>query len=54
MVLQHGKPDTIWGWSDPGDNVRVQIGANKATGTAGTDRRWFVRIQPHSLAALIT
>ena len=46
MVLQRGKPDTIWGWSDPGDNVRVQIGANTATGTAGADRRWVVRIQP--------
>ena len=28
MVLQRGKPDTIWGWSDPGDTVRVQIGEN--------------------------
>ncbi len=46
MVLQRSKPDTIWGWSDPGDNVRVQIGANTATGTAGADRRWVVRIQP--------
>jgi|CZKL01.1.fsa_nt_gi hypothetical protein len=46
MVLQRGKPNTIWGWSDPGDTVRVQIGANTATGTAGPDRRWVVRIQP--------
>ena len=34
MVLQRGKPDTIWGWSDPGDQVRVQIAENTATGTA--------------------
>ncbi len=46
MVLQRGKPNTIWGWSDPGDTVRVQIGANTATGTAGPDRRWVVRILP--------
>jgi sialate O-acetylesterase len=46
MVLQRGKPDTIWGWSDPGDSVRVQIGENTATGTAGPDRRWVVKIQP--------
>jgi sialate O-acetylesterase len=26
MVLQRGKLNTIWGWSEPGDNVRVQIG----------------------------
>lgn len=46
MVLQRGKLNTIWGWSDPGDNVRVQIGANIATGTAGAGHRWVVRIQP--------
>jgi sialate O-acetylesterase len=46
MVLQRGKPDTIWGWSDPGDTVRVQIGESTATGTAGPDRRWRVKIQP--------
>ena len=46
MVLQRGKPDTLWGWSDPGDTVRVQIGDKAATGTAGPDRRWQVKIQP--------
>ncbi len=46
MVLQRGKPDTIWGWSDPGDTVRVQIGESTAIGTAGPDRRWQVQIQP--------
>src|SRR5271166_5969896 len=46
MVLQRGKPDTIWGWSDPGDTVRVQIGANTASGVAGADRRWQVKIHP--------
>jgi len=46
MVLQRGKPDAIWGWSDPGDTVRVQIGGNTATGTTGTDHRWQVKIEP--------
>jgi sialate O-acetylesterase len=46
MVLQRGKPDTIWGWSDPGDIIHVQIGAITATGTAGADHRWQVSIQP--------
>ena len=46
MVLQRGKPDTIWGWSAPGDTVRVQIGENIATGTTGPNRRWHVKIQP--------
>jgi sialate O-acetylesterase len=46
MVLQRGKPNTIWGFSDPGDTVRVEIGDKSATGTAGPDRRWQVKIDP--------
>jgi len=32
MVLQRGKPDALWGWSDPGDTIRVQF-----EGGMGTD-----------------
>jgi sialate O-acetylesterase len=46
MVLQRGKPDVIWGWSQPGDAVRVEIGENSAAATAGPDGKWQVRIQP--------
>ncbi len=46
MVLQRGKANTIWGWSDPGDKVRVEIAGKTASGVAGTDRRWQVKIQP--------
>ena len=46
MVLQRGKPDTLWCWSAPRDTVRVQIGDNAATATAGNDHRWEVKIQP--------
>ena len=46
MVLQRGKPDAIWGWGEPGESVRVEIGDKAATGVAGADRRWQVRIEP--------
>ena len=46
MVLQRDKPNTIWGWSQPGDPVRVEIGGNSATGTAGADGKWQAKIQP--------
>ena len=46
MVLQRGKPDSIWGWSDPGDTIRVQIGEQSATAKAGADGRWQLKIQP--------
>lgn len=48
MVLQRGKPDAIWGWGEPGESVRVEIGDKAATGVAGADRRWQVRIEPPS------
>lgn len=46
MVLQEGKPNTIWGWSDAGDKVRVEIGGKHASGVAGRDGRWQVQIHP--------
>src|SRR5271165_131938 len=46
MVLQRGKANTIWGWSDPGDKVRVDIAGKHAFAVAGADRRWQVKIQP--------
>ncbi len=46
MVLQRGKTNTIWGWSDPGDKVQIDIAGNHATGVAGVDGRWMVKIQP--------
>src|ERR1039457_2617840 len=46
MVLQRGKPNVIWGWSQPGDAVRVEIGETAATATTGADGRWQTRIQP--------
>jgi len=46
MVLQRGKPNAIWGWSQPGDRVRVEIGDSSATATAGADGRWQTQIQP--------
>src|ERR1019366_6376175 len=42
MVLQRGKTNTIWGWSEPGDKVQIEIGGAKASGVAGPDRRWNV------------
>jgi sialate O-acetylesterase len=46
MVLQRGKPNAIWGWSEPGDAVRVEIAGNSAAATAGADGRWQAQIQP--------
>jgi sialate O-acetylesterase len=46
MVLQRGKPDTIWGWSRPGDSIRVRIAAEDISGVAGADGRWQLKFAP--------
>ena len=46
MVLQRGKPNTIWGWSKPGDVVRVDIAGHTAKTVTGADGRWQATIQP--------
>lgn len=46
MVMQRGKENTIWGWSGPGDKVQVEIAGKTASGVAGADGRWEVKIKP--------
>lgn len=46
MVLQRDKLNTIWGWSDPGDTIHVQIGDRAESAVAQQDHRWQVKIQP--------
>ena len=42
MVLQRGKPNTIWGWSKPGEEIRVTV-ANHTVKTLTKERRPLVR-----------
>src|SRR5882762_7089868 len=44
MVLQRGKPNTIWGWSTPGQTVQVEIAGHNASGVTGANGRWQVQI----------
>jgi sialate O-acetylesterase len=46
MVLQRGKPDSIWGWSEPGDKVSVEIASHTASAVTGADHRWQISIKP--------
>ena len=46
MVLQRNKANTIWGWSQAGDIIKVQIGTSSAAGTAAADGKWQVKILP--------
>ncbi len=46
MVLQRNTPDAVWGWSDPGDQIKVEIAGKTATAVAGADRRWQAKLDP--------
>ena len=46
MVLQRGKPNTFWGWAQPGQSVHVQIGASRGESVAGADGKWQAQVEP--------
>ena len=46
MVLQRGKPNTIWGWSKPGQIVHVEIAGRTAKTVTGAQGRWQLQIEP--------
>ena len=48
MVLQRDKTNTVWGWAQPGEKVRVEISGRSATATAAADGRWQAQIVPPS------
>ncbi|MGB7848098.1 MAG: sialate O-acetylesterase [Candidatus Acidiferrum sp.] len=54
MVLQRDKANTIWGWSEPGDKIQVEIAEKIVSSMAGPDRRWQVKIQPPHAAGPYT
>ena len=52
MVLQRGKPITIWGWATPGEKIAVQLGADKAEAeAAGEKGRWEVTFPAREASA---
>jgi sialate O-acetylesterase len=46
MVLQRDLPVPVWGWTEPGKEVTVTIGATVAKATADAHGRWMVKIGP--------
>jgi len=46
MVVQCGRPMTIWGWADAGEQVTVSLADRQASATAGPDGPWKVQLEP--------
>lgn len=53
-VLQRDRPLPVWGWAEPGENVSVTLGNERAESTADKTGKWLVRLpaQPMSKAPL--
>lgn len=46
MVLQQDVPVRIWGWAEPGEDVTVSLGRERARVTTGGDGRWMCHLEP--------
>lgn len=46
MVLQRGKPNTIWGWTKPGSEVRLEVAGTGMRTMSGGDGRWSIQFTP--------
>ena len=46
MVLQRGMRVPVWGTAQPGESVTVSFAGQTKRGTAGTDGRWRVDLDP--------
>lgn len=44
MVLQRDKPLPVWGAADPGEEITVTLGTDKASVTADAAGKWLVRL----------
>lgn len=45
MVMQRGKPNRVWGWTEPGKVVTVEVAGKRATATADADGRWMATVE---------
>ncbi len=46
MVLQRGQANRVWGWTQPGAKVRVEIAGQTAQAVAAADGRWQAEFNP--------
>lgn len=46
MVIQRDQPIRVWGWTEPGTEVRVTIAEHAASGTADESGRFDVSLDP--------
>jgi sialate O-acetylesterase len=45
MVLQQGDETAVWGWAEPGEQVKVAFAGREAAARAGGNGKWTVRLK---------
>lgn len=45
MVLQAGKPASVWGWAAAGEKVSAELGGKKAETVANAEGKWSLKLQ---------
>ncbi|MBA2480951.1 MAG: 9-O-acetylesterase [Planctomycetes bacterium] len=45
MVVQAGRPATIWGWASPGERIRVELAGNTSVTVADRDGNFSTQLQ---------
>ena len=48
MVLQRGRPIHLWGWADPGEQVKATLRASSASTTADKLGNWSLYLPPEN------
>ncbi|MFN7876176.1 MAG: sialate O-acetylesterase [Pirellula sp.] len=51
MVLQRDRPLNVWGWGEPGENVRVSLGRESAEAIVSANGRWQCTLGPQSASS---
>ena len=46
MILQRDQPVPIWGWADPGEEVRVEFAGQTKSAKADAAGRWTITLDP--------
>src|SRR5690606_2974525 len=46
MVLQRNQPIAVWGWADPGEQVKVNLNSQRQETTADADGKWKLTLSP--------
>jgi sialate O-acetylesterase len=44
LVLQAGKPASLWGWADAGEKVTAEMGGQKAETVANAEGKWSIKM----------